>query len=637
MATELGGVTVTLKTEVDSSGAVSAATQIVNKSKEIETAFKNVETSSKSLSTSLSSSLKTSNAALKSFIEEQVLAGRTIDENGNIVTAYGVKAKGLTNTFKELTLEYSNNRKAANTVGDAMSSIDNKIRGIDTAAEMAADEISQLSTEIARANAASNDFVGPMQKLGTQSVANSNYFKMQKNSAAQLGMQIQDVAVMAQYGADKFVILGTQGSQIASLFGPGGAMLGAMLAIGAAVAGVTTKMFGAAEETKNLREELTTLGDSYKLTADEQAYLNSEAEQDEKTRKARIALIEEEIKKAEKHKEVMSSASFQDMEGFMVETSAETNQKKFAEAIAETSRRLLKLRAEMSFLSNPEETRMQAPDDSDEFSSRIEALKTGIANESEILSAWHQTRAAMKAEAMSQEEADAAMADIKEQQRLTARFDATKQRLEDERKLLEENQNLTAEEKAARQMEIDTAELEAKALHDEAMRTQEMKNKDDLIAIAEDAAQKEKDIEWAKWNAKMDIAAGVFSGLSSLMNTESRKLFEIGKAAAISNSIVSGIQAAVESFKNAGGYPLGIPAAAASAATTFAQIQQIKSTSFGSTSAGQTISGGVVATNTTSTTETAPQQVDVSVTANGSLASLFNFEVSNGANFNLGT
>lgn len=107
--------------------------------------------------------------------------------------------------------------------------------------------------------------------------------------------------------------------------------------------------------------------------------------------------------------------------------------------------------------------------------------------------------------------------------------------------------------------------------------------------LAQDSARRMKDISDQETSVRLGAAKRMFSGLASLMNTESRKLFEIGKAAAIANSIVSGIEAAVDSFKfgaKIGGPYVGAAFAAVSAAATLAQIQQIRSTSFGGGGSG---------------------------------------------------
>jgi hypothetical protein len=82
--------------------------------------------------------------------------------------------------------------------------------------------------------------------------------------------------------------------------------------------------------------------------------------------------------------------------------------------------------------------------------------------------------------------------------------------------------------------------------------------------------------------------------MSSLMNTESRKMFEIGKAAAIANATISTLTGASKALEL--GWPLGPIAATAIAANGFAKVAAIKSQSFG----GGGGSGG--ASNTASAT-----------------------------------
>jgi hypothetical protein len=72
-----------------------------------------------------------------------------------------------------------------------------------------------------------------------------------------LGAQLQDVAVQAQAGTSAFIILGQQGSQLASSFGPGGAVLGAVIAIASAIGGVLyTSLKNASGAMKELPEEM---------------------------------------------------------------------------------------------------------------------------------------------------------------------------------------------------------------------------------------------------------------------------------------------------------------------------------------------------------------------------------------------
>ncbi|EWG75919.1 MULTISPECIES: phage tail tape measure protein [unclassified Enterobacter] len=59
-----------------------------------------------------------------------------------------------------------------------------------------------------------------------------------KNSMQQAGYQVQDFVVQVQGGQSALVAFAQQGSQLAGAFGPGGAVVGAIIALSSAVAGV---------------------------------------------------------------------------------------------------------------------------------------------------------------------------------------------------------------------------------------------------------------------------------------------------------------------------------------------------------------------------------------------------------------
>lgn len=102
---------------------------------------------------------------------------------------------------------------------------------------------------------------------------------------------------------------------------------------------------------------------------------------------------------------------------------------------------------------------------------------------------------------------------------------------------------------------------------------------DAKLQIDQARADRELQIERQKEQAKKAILSQAFGGLSSLMNSESKKLFKIGKAAAIGQSIIStftGMNKALEL-----GWPLGPIAAAAIGAQGFARVASIKAQQFG--------------------------------------------------------
>jgi len=84
---------------------------------------------------------------------------------------------------------------------------------------------------VAQARAARNQVVG-VGAAGKQSVKG---LRLMRGGLGQVGHQVQDIAVQLQMGQNAMLVFGQQGSQIASLFGARGALIGAVLAVGAAV------------------------------------------------------------------------------------------------------------------------------------------------------------------------------------------------------------------------------------------------------------------------------------------------------------------------------------------------------------------------------------------------------------------
>ena len=89
-----------------------------------------------------------------------------------------------------------------------------------------------------RASAPMDRFADSMKRVSKESAGTKKNLRIVRGGIGQIGHQIQDVSVQLQGGQSPFIILGQQGSQIASLFGNGGPMIGAIIAVGAALSGV---------------------------------------------------------------------------------------------------------------------------------------------------------------------------------------------------------------------------------------------------------------------------------------------------------------------------------------------------------------------------------------------------------------
>ena len=142
-------------------------------------------------------------------------------------------------------------------------------------------------------------------------------------------------------------------------------------------------------------------------------------------------------------------------------------------------------------------------------------------------------------------------------------------------------------------------------------------------AAAQTAAKEKIYNDTVAWNKKTDEEEeealqnkedratayyGILTNLSSLMEVENKKLFNIGKAAAIAQATVDGISATISAYKfgaQAGGPILGAAFATSAAVSTGAMISQL---------ASQSYSSGTTSTSTSSTTSTASTGVNAGQT-----------------------
>lgn len=184
-------------------------------------------------------------------------------------------------------------------------------------------------------------------------------------------------------------------------------------------------------------------------------------------------------------------------------------------------------------------------------------------------------------------------------------------------------------------------DLANKQYYDDLEKNLQQQHYDELVGIAQNAADKEAEIEKRKQQAKISAIAGAFGNMSALMNTESKKLFKIGKIAAIAEATVTGIAAAVENYRQGskiGGPPVGAAFAAASLAATGAQIAQIKSTQYGSAQGGQSYSGGQVVNNIPQQEQVTRREVSLNFVGSGAptngqqIVELLNEAIGDGAN-----
>lgn len=131
----------------------------------------------------------------------------------------------------------------------------------------------------------------------------------------------------------------------------------------------------------------------------------------------------------------------------------------------------------------------------------------------------------------------------------------------------------------AREAIIQRAEARGSVLEAEAAQLRNDNEKqlsDERIAIAKEEADKKKELDDQKLNATGQL----FGNLATLMQTENRKLFEIGKAAAIAQAIVN-TATAITNALAVPPYPLGLALAATAGIAGAVQIAAIQNQQFG--------------------------------------------------------
>ena len=124
---------------------------------------------------------------------------------------------------------------------------------------------------------------------------------------------------------------------------------------------------------------------------------------------------------------------------------------------------------------------------------------------------------------------------------------------------------------------------------------QKQREEDKLTSIEDKASDARKKLAATEAAFKKKALGDALSAMSTLMNSESRKMFEIGKAAALAQAVVDGYAAITGAYKvgaSIGGPALGAAYGAAAGLATFQQIQKIRSASFSGGGGGGGSGGG---------------------------------------------
>jgi len=139
------------------------------------------------------------------------------------------------------------------------------------------DRLDAIAKTGTRVESAAKKVTTGFNKAETATKKFGGSLKLAKNSTQQLGFQIQDIAVQAGAGVNPFTIFAQQGSQLAGILGPGGALIGAVIAItGAIGTALLPQLFKSIDAIEELESALDAANDIIEETKDGTIALTNE-------------------------------------------------------------------------------------------------------------------------------------------------------------------------------------------------------------------------------------------------------------------------------------------------------------------------------------------------------------------------
>ena len=136
-----------------------------------------------------------------------------------------------------------------------------------------------------------------MHRTANTSKAVNNQLRLMRGGFGQVGHQVQDVAVQLQMGQNALLVFGQQGGQIASLFGSKGAVIGAILAVSAALAmTLAPNLFVVRDRMKEMIKESEESAESFnKLTGAAKEFAKTKLEEQLEAERKVLAKANEQV------------------------------------------------------------------------------------------------------------------------------------------------------------------------------------------------------------------------------------------------------------------------------------------------------------------------------------------------------
>lgn len=171
--------------------------------------------------------------------------------------------------LESLNAEGAKTQSALNGIKERAKGLAGQMEGLSVSNRKVADSARKTAEIINFQQAAVNRSIGSMEEAALASAKMGNSFKLQKGAIQQASFQMQDFFVQVGSGQSAMTAFAQQGPQLASIFGPGGAVIGALIAVGAVIGGPFLKsLFDTKSATDQLSAAIESLNDIITETDD---------------------------------------------------------------------------------------------------------------------------------------------------------------------------------------------------------------------------------------------------------------------------------------------------------------------------------------------------------------------------------
>ncbi|HEY4436030.1 MAG TPA: tail protein (tape measure) [Lelliottia sp.] len=232
MSENLGGIDITI--------ALDTA-QLLDGAKDVQNALSQIDSSTKKTGQELDGLDNSTSQTGAAFTE---LAGYA-NSMDNQLRKLNTNVSGIARAMEEARSGTGGASSEFSRAESIIEALGNQLAVLDEAQENGARSAAVLAAQLRAGSKASDeekqkigDLTGRLYDMKTGAEGGAKGTGAWKSSMQQAGYQVQDFIVQVQGGQSALVAFAQQGSQLAGAFGPGGAVVGAFIALSSVIAGV---------------------------------------------------------------------------------------------------------------------------------------------------------------------------------------------------------------------------------------------------------------------------------------------------------------------------------------------------------------------------------------------------------------